>query len=364
MRQMANYDGIMSFWRDRKKNKTYEIADAQARDDISSLATVASTGDYDDLLNKPTIPAAQVNADWNASSGVAEILNKPTLSDVATSGEAVDVSYDNTNSELYASDVQNAIDEVAEDKMNYDDPKGTGSFSMNRKANTTIGLHSVAEGNECEASGDYSYASGWGSEASGLVSFACGNFTEASGDYSYAEGSSTVASGDHSHAEGLSTVASGDNSHAEGYHTEAASDNQHVSGRFNVVDTQNAYAEIVGNGSGNSPSNARTLDWSGNETLQGDLTLFEGSVNEMDVSTAILGKQDALTAGTNISISNNTISATDTKPDNWYANDSFSDVTGLASGGTWSSLATFNIPYAGTWLISVAVQYLEVKLSH
>jgi hypothetical protein len=30
-------------------------------------------------LNKPTIPAAQVNSDWNASSGVAEILNKPTI---------------------------------------------------------------------------------------------------------------------------------------------------------------------------------------------------------------------------------------------------------------------------------------------
>jgi hypothetical protein len=31
------------------------------------------------ILNKPTIPAAQVNSDWNASSGVAEILNKPTI---------------------------------------------------------------------------------------------------------------------------------------------------------------------------------------------------------------------------------------------------------------------------------------------
>ena len=46
--------------------------------DISSLATVATTGDYNDLLNLPVIPAAQVNSDWNAVSGVAEILNKPT----------------------------------------------------------------------------------------------------------------------------------------------------------------------------------------------------------------------------------------------------------------------------------------------
>lgn len=45
----------------------------------SSLATVATSGSYSDLSNKPTIPAAQVNSDWNASSGVAEILNKPTI---------------------------------------------------------------------------------------------------------------------------------------------------------------------------------------------------------------------------------------------------------------------------------------------
>lgn len=45
----------------------------------SDLAAVATSGDYDDLLNKPTIPAAQVNSDWNANSGVAQILNKPTI---------------------------------------------------------------------------------------------------------------------------------------------------------------------------------------------------------------------------------------------------------------------------------------------
>ena len=43
-----------------------------------TLATVATTGSYNDLSDKPTIPAAQVNSDWNASSGVAQILNKPT----------------------------------------------------------------------------------------------------------------------------------------------------------------------------------------------------------------------------------------------------------------------------------------------
>ena len=60
--------------------------------DASDLANVATSGDYDDLLNKPTIPAAQVNSDWNAASGVAQILNKPTLAAVATSGSYTDLA--------------------------------------------------------------------------------------------------------------------------------------------------------------------------------------------------------------------------------------------------------------------------------
>lgn len=58
----------------------------------SDLATVATTGSYDDLIDKPTIPAAQVNSDWNADSGVAQILNKPSLATVATSGAYSDLT--------------------------------------------------------------------------------------------------------------------------------------------------------------------------------------------------------------------------------------------------------------------------------
>jgi uncharacterized protein (TIGR02145 family) len=65
-----------------------------------TLATVAETGDYNDLENLPQIPQvpanvsafnndaayitanqvpAQVNADWNATTGAAQILNKPAI---------------------------------------------------------------------------------------------------------------------------------------------------------------------------------------------------------------------------------------------------------------------------------------------
>lgn len=53
----------------------------------SSLSTVATSGSYNDLTNKPTIPAAQVNSDWNASSGVAQILNKPDLTQYASTSD-------------------------------------------------------------------------------------------------------------------------------------------------------------------------------------------------------------------------------------------------------------------------------------
>lgn len=52
--------------------------------DSVTLAKVATSGSYNDLANKPTIPAEQVNADWNATSGKAKILNKPTIPSAVT----------------------------------------------------------------------------------------------------------------------------------------------------------------------------------------------------------------------------------------------------------------------------------------
>jgi hypothetical protein len=59
---------------------------------MAPLSTVASTGSYSDLSGKPTIPSSQVNSDWNAVSGVSQILNRPSLALVATSGAYSDLS--------------------------------------------------------------------------------------------------------------------------------------------------------------------------------------------------------------------------------------------------------------------------------
>ena len=62
----------------------------------ADLATVATTGDYDDLINKPTIPAAQVQSDWDQSDNtkVDYIKNKPDLSAYVTSDALGDIIYD------------------------------------------------------------------------------------------------------------------------------------------------------------------------------------------------------------------------------------------------------------------------------
>lgn len=72
-------------------------SDASAVDYIKNkpnLATVATSGSYNDLSNKPSIPAAQVQSDWSQSNSEAVdyIKNKPSLATVATSGSYNDLS--------------------------------------------------------------------------------------------------------------------------------------------------------------------------------------------------------------------------------------------------------------------------------
>ena len=146
-------------------------------------------------------------------------------------------------------DVQGAIDmaeeayqiadNVSGSKMDAINPVGTGSFSMNREAGTTVGAYSSTLGNNNRATGNYSHAEGQYTSASGVNSHAEGggshvSFLQASGDYSHAEGYNTHATGTNSHAEGKSSEANGENSHAEGYNTHATGTNSHAEGGGSV----------------------------------------------------------------------------------------------------------------------------------
>ena len=224
------------------------------------------------------------------------------------------------------------IEAVNSNKMDRDNPVGTGTFSMGRKPNSPSGANSHAEGYNTTAGGYCSHAegyntttggycshaenynttaSGYGSHAegasttasgpdshaegnrtiaSGDQSHAEGNVTTASGNYSHAEGSNTTASGffshtecfgttasgKHSHAEGYMTTASGMCSHAEGEYCTAQGKNQHVQGKYNIASgtptsiADSDYAHIVGNGKNKTTlSNAYTLTGSGIPWYQG-----------------------------------------------------------------------------------------------
>ena len=206
------------------------------------------------------------------------------------------------------------INELEETFVLKDDAVINNSISLGRNTNSTIGYYSTAIGLGTQATQDSSYAEG--------------SYTTASGAYAHAEGESTEASGSISHAEGYHTIASGNTSHVEGYYTEAAGRYSHVTGKYNAIETKLSvpywrtntqykvgdlvrysgsqsgqapvyiciydhvsttaqgtlsnvfwretdlfyFAEIIGNGTSEANrSNARALDWNGNEHLKGDI---------------------------------------------------------------------------------------------
>lgn len=89
------------------------------------------------------------------------------------------------------------------------------------------------------------------------------------------------ADGVYSHAEGHETTASGDYSHAEGYNTTASGECSHVEGKYNLIDTNNQYVHIIGNGTSlNARSNAYTVDWHGNAWYKGKVYIGGNSQDD------------------------------------------------------------------------------------
>ena len=148
-------------------------------------------------------------------------------------------------------------------KMDKTNPTGSGSFKLNASSGT-VGTNSVSINGL--ASGMYSTTLGTGGRATEYCS--------------YCEGHSNQSSGTSSHAEGEGNKVIGNNSHVEGFANTVNGECQHVFGKANIIDNDNKYVEIVGNGNAyirdgilyvNSRSNARTLDWNGNEYIKGNL---------------------------------------------------------------------------------------------
>ena len=185
--------------------------------------------------------------------------------------------------------------------------RGTLAFGTN---NTLSAQLAKAFGQVNTVSGEAGTAIGRGNNVSGAGGQAIGENNTVSGPYAVAigrqntssENSSTAfgyyntASGGYSLAGGAGSVASGGVAVAVGYGVNANHLCQYAIGSYNVPDDSTAsaanrgnYIEIVGNGTGNNArSNARTLDWSGNESLAGNITLGKGTADEVTLTAAQL----------------------------------------------------------------------------
>ena len=101
-----------------------------------------------------------------------------------------------------------------------------------------------------------------------------GTDTKASNYNGFAIGQNSTASGQQSFAQGYYTVASGTNATAFGYFTEARGMEQFVCGSANIIDENNLYTFIVGNGeNATKRSNGFTVDWEGNGEFAGEVSV-------------------------------------------------------------------------------------------
>ena len=154
-------------------------------------------------------------------------------------------------------------------------PAGTNILVTGDKVQIRNGNSSIAEMDLIRSA--FTLGSRRNNSTIGYNSYAEGIQTEASNRNSHAEGQGTIASGIHSHAEGWCSYAVGNSSHAQNIYTIAAGESQTAIGKFNIEDTNNQYALIIGNGNfeftdgqpGEHRSNALTVDWNGNVNAAG-----------------------------------------------------------------------------------------------
>ena len=189
------------------------------------------------------------------------------------------------NLPFYGGSLEHILDGIADGSIRT-------SNSAPEDADYKLGTDAFAEGKGTKAKGNFSHAEGFNTTA-----FAA---------YSHAEGRETIASGSVSHAEGTGTVASGIRSHAGGYGTIAKGENQTAIGKYNIEDTSNKYAFIIGNGTSSTRKNALTVDWSGNVESDGKKLATEEYVNanggKIDSISVNGGAQEIVDKNVNITI--------------------------------------------------------------
>lgn len=213
---------------------------ADAHDEL----TLSAAREYSDLKTQGKADKTEIPTSLPANGGNAATVNGHTVgADVPEDAVFTDTVVDISG------------------KPDAENPVCTGTFSLNRKPNTTIGNYSFAAGYLSTASGNHSLAMGTQTMAEGEHAYAEGHSTLARGKYSHAEGRCTGAKGDYSHSEGNNTQAEGSCSHAGGEGTYAVRNYSTVIGLYNKKDLSEDSGSmfIIGNGTGTVNSKRSNL---------------------------------------------------------------------------------------------------------
>lgn len=155
-------------------------------------------------------------------------------------------------------------------------PEFSGSISLGRRTGTEKGQGSIAVGNNGEATGTNSSAFGYGAVADGAHQHVCGKYNLPDGPSTYEnwqpggnylKGSKVITLNDQTFnvEYWICMIPNSDST----FHPE----------KWNQIPGDGTlYAEIVGNGTSVNRSNARTVDWSGNEEIAGNMTAKGGTL--------------------------------------------------------------------------------------
>lgn len=254
----------------------------------ADLSTVATSGSYNDLKDKPSIPAAYE----------LPVASTSTLGGVKVDGNTITI----------ADGVISTKGGVEPDAYIKDASVSGNTLTLTKKDDTEVVF--TPSGGSGGGGKEYTFTDGL-TETDGTVKWDLGEYitkqvdtmgfigikgfpsttTRVYGKGAIAWGADSMASGEYSLALGTGVRASGQRAVALGLDSEAGDGMAfchgrgtyggfcvHAEGKFNIKNYSNEYAHIVGNGTSNtSRSNAYTLDWQGNGTFAGTVSSSTGA---------------------------------------------------------------------------------------
>ena len=157
--------------------------------------------------------------------------------------------------------VKDNLNNLNVEKMDKENPTGSGALSINRKSGETAGVNSAVVGNNCSAKGENAISFGNDCAAGGKNSIAMGDICQSLRDGSITQGKGLVANGEH----------------------------QIVQGKYNTIGN---YAYILGGGTSFSDTkNIFTVDWDGNAKATSftadDDVIYNGDKSLINLDTTV-----------------------------------------------------------------------------